>query len=394
MISPDAMQTFLQNHWRTSCFRTEITGTTLETLRHELYDFEPHELISHHKGLASVWFEDEAKQHQAVDLAPDEALKFYRAGMTVFLPEVASKTLSEWQLEMAHKVGFHSKSKICGAFLSRRGSSTGCHFDHIENFTIQLRGSKRWRVCENKHVQLPTVNYSVRSSRAYQEEMWLYAKSPLPAAIPDHATSFEVSPGAVVYVPRGFWHEVQSVEESVSVFLGFPAQTWIDLVLPGLRTLLLRDPAWRENALYPEGDTQQWLASRAHLKTLCQRLGDALREMEPDAFLPPPPLVRDEPPDAIYRTNALCSVGVYRGEDSSVRLVASVHQGDFGRTREALIPIDWLPGVDYAKAARTFTQGDFCRANRALAHVASALMQALLQLDVVRLYDPAENASL
>ena len=184
-----------------------------------LESFEVEALIRRQSGPVSVWFEDKNGHAQAVDMAPVDAAKFHRAGFTVFLPDVATPTIREWQQVLGQVLGRPTSTFLCSLFSSSAKNVTGCHFDHIENFTVQLTGTKRWRYAENKQVPLPTVNYSVRTSRPYNEEMWLYSSRELVTRLPDGAESVELTPGSLIYLPRGMWHEVESIGDSVSLLL-------------------------------------------------------------------------------------------------------------------------------------------------------------------------------
>ncbi len=45
-------------------------------------------------------------------------------------------------------------------FLSRQGNYTDWHMDFQENFTIQVKGSKKWRLCVEPGMQAPLVGYT------------------------------------------------------------------------------------------------------------------------------------------------------------------------------------------------------------------------------------------
>lgn len=45
-------------------------------------------------------------------------------------------------------------------FVSRDGNYTDWHMDFQENFTIQVKGSKKWRLCVQKGMESPLVGYT------------------------------------------------------------------------------------------------------------------------------------------------------------------------------------------------------------------------------------------
>jgi hypothetical protein len=45
-------------------------------------------------------------------------------------------------------------------FVSRKGNYTDWHMDFQENFTIQVKGSKKWRLCVEDGMKAPLVGYT------------------------------------------------------------------------------------------------------------------------------------------------------------------------------------------------------------------------------------------
>lgn len=89
---------------------------------------------------------------------------------------------------------------------TRESWAFGLHWDNHEVFAMQVTGAKRWRV------QPPTVANPVRDPRF---------EVPAPRG-GDDQQSFDMEDGSVLFVPRGWWHEVTtltapSIHLSVSV---------------------------------------------------------------------------------------------------------------------------------------------------------------------------------
>ena len=102
-------------------------------------------------------------------------------------------------------------------------------------------------------------------------DLRLYAHDRLPTRMPADADEYVLTPGSVLYVPRSFWHETESDEESISLHVHHIPVPWVDAVLVTLRAKLLRDPAWRAGA------HDLWDASRrSHTAATADRLLDAL----------------------------------------------------------------------------------------------------------------------
>lgn len=383
MLSPHQSERFLQEYWSQEVFIDSISSDDFDALRSELSQFDAISLIRSHTGpVASVWFEDSNGYAQAVDMTPAEAAKFYDAGMTVFLPDISTPTVERWRAELATTLSRPPRMFLCSLFLSKGGNVTGCHFDHIENFTVQLRGEKKWRMMKNLHAPLPTVNYSTRTARPYSEELWLYSDKSLHADM-GGVESRTLEPGSLLYIPRGTWHEVEAAADSISLLLGLASYTWLDVILPSLRTMLLRHVEWRDNAIYPH-NAESWRAAHDRLAELCKNLSDFLREQDPAEFLPH---ITPSPNDRgiVFRRNPLCTLGLYETADNQLEAVASVHQGELSRRRETTIPDAWGPAVMRIDCSEELTETDLVRQFPQLAAQVPRILDVFVKLEVIYL---------
>jgi 50S ribosomal protein L16 3-hydroxylase len=386
MFDERQLEEFLRDCWMRRHFLAHLDEAEFRALKEELAELDPITLISQHKDeVVSVWFEDMQGRTQAVDLSPPDALKFYEAGMTIFLPNVSTPTINRWQIQMAHSLARPPRNFLSSLFISREGNVSACHFDHLESFTIQLSGTKTWKLMENRQVPLPTVNYSANTLRPHQEELWLYAEKPLPKKVSDDAERVTVTPGSILYVPRGYWHEVEAAADSISLLLAFPVYTWLDLVLPSLRTILLPRLEWRENVIYPH-DAQSWQMAHQRLRHLCQQLAGFLQELDPTEFLP----VASDGTDgrvrnnAVFRRNQLCTLGIYEAGNDLIDLVASVHQGQLSRTREAQVPASWRPALEMVERNREITEAVLAEKYVELAAYLPQMLELLVTLELIR----------
>ena len=106
------------------------------------------------------------------------------------------------------------------AYASPLGEALACHFDPTANFVIQIRGQKRWRIAPNRSVENPVDVYSTRvpSERFAKLASYCDVKR-LPNKIPSRARSVVLSPGSVMFLPRGYWHETEALADSLSIHL-------------------------------------------------------------------------------------------------------------------------------------------------------------------------------
>jgi hypothetical protein len=118
--------------------------------------------------------------------------------------------------------------------------STPWHWDAQENFTLQLRGTKRWRVARSG-VAAPLTNWHPLSATSLAEDGGVLrasgvgeaALTPPPPGAPGEAC-FVLRPGSFLYTPAGFWHAVDSEgEEEGSLSMNFSCSgvRWGDVVL-------------------------------------------------------------------------------------------------------------------------------------------------------------------
>jgi len=126
----------------------------------------------------------------------------------------------------------------------RAGHGSDLHYDRNENFTIQLKGTKCWRVSANAFVRWPESNWHVGGpTPAYCDPEKLPTTQVLA-----HTTEYVLEPGSVLYLPRGYLHYATAAEEdSLSCNLMFPVLLWGEAVLYILRSRLLRHEALRKS---------------------------------------------------------------------------------------------------------------------------------------------------
>jgi hypothetical protein len=89
----------------------------------------------------------------------------------------------------------------CNVICAPPRKGTRKHYDAVEGLTVQLVGSKRWRVERNLNEISPTRTGVDKSS----------------PNMSDAALTFDLSPGSVIFLPRGWWHDTQALELSLSL---------------------------------------------------------------------------------------------------------------------------------------------------------------------------------
>lgn len=100
------------------------------------------------------------------------------------------------------------------AWIGQKGAVTGMHYDLFNNFLTQIRGAKTCRLLPNQKV----------SRKYYSDKFDHYARiSTLDAFnLNGHTQDLEpiaidLEPGDVLYIPKGWWHQVKSLDPSISI---------------------------------------------------------------------------------------------------------------------------------------------------------------------------------
>lgn len=206
-----------------------------------------------------------------------EAMRLYRAGRTLYLIGVDGwlAPLARLSARLASDLGVHARHVTCDAFASRRASGTGLHFDADVNFTIQLRGSKTWRLAPNASVEEPLDGYV--AGRPVPAD--LFPRGRLPSKMPRGASTVVLRAGSALCFPAGYWHQTEAGDESFSIAFAVRPPSWRDLAAEALRARMTREPGWRARAFGLAGGraserelSRMWRALRPRLRRLAARL--------------------------------------------------------------------------------------------------------------------------
>jgi ribosomal protein L16 Arg81 hydroxylase len=120
------------------------------------------------------------------------------------------------------------------------------HFDCQPNCVLQVEGTKRWRFSARPEVAWPPLNVAYADRALELTERYPSLKVTYP---PDE-TDFEeqlLSPGDVLFLPAGTWHQTESSNLSLSLTMTCIPATTADLVEDTLRGSLSRLESWRSN---------------------------------------------------------------------------------------------------------------------------------------------------
>ena len=197
-------------------------------------------------------------EYLAFTALPKQAGTLYDAGLSVYLVDIASAspTLADWVQALYSELRLPARTLTPRLLASPKGAGLRMHFDPQEGLIIQLKGRKVWRVAPNRHIAYPPDGY-VTGQEMLQAVAELAPKR-LPQELPTDAETIEMRPGSVLFLPRGWWHETETAEDSLHLDLRIELPTWEQLAGAEISRLLRRLERWRAPAVraWPEMRSQ------------------------------------------------------------------------------------------------------------------------------------------
>jgi ribosomal protein L16 Arg81 hydroxylase len=225
MFNVDSAETFVTEYWPDKLFLAHGPVGRLAGL--VSYDFDAlAQMAKHHTEAFCRTPEGKAI---ALVVQPGQERALYDAGFTIYFHNLSSPSLHEWVGALDAELGLVRGVTRVAAFASRHGTGLPPHYDQNDNFVCQARGAKRWRIASNTHVQYPTLGYTIGAKVGEVHKM--EAPNGFPLGMPSDYQTVELRPGSVMFMPRGTWHDTETVEEEslhFNVQSGLP--TWKDAI--------------------------------------------------------------------------------------------------------------------------------------------------------------------
>lgn len=196
-----------------------------------------------------VHLPDVRDESSSIDTTAKDASSYFDQGMGLLFKDVQtlSPLLQEWIDALRKKLSLSSLTYgRCLVYATPDGKGTAPHFDQNINFVLQIHGTKKWIMAPNSQVTNPMTRHTM--GQPTDPELMTYMDSPMPIAMPDEIQRFELKPGSLLYVPRGYWHSTEAEGNALSLNFTFTAPTWLDLFNAALRSRLALSPEWREIA--------------------------------------------------------------------------------------------------------------------------------------------------
>jgi len=191
----------------------------------------------------------------SIDTTAKDARKLFDNGMGLLFNEanLISPLLADWLAEIRSDLGVsHLTLARCLIYATPDGKGTAPHFDQNINFVLQIHGTKKWVMAPNTSVANPMSRHTM--GLPADPELESYIESPMPTQMPTPSVSYDLKPGSLLFVPRGYWHATEAEGDALSLNFTFTAPAWIDLFTAALRSRLALSSEWRGTA---DGDSRK-----------------------------------------------------------------------------------------------------------------------------------------
>ncbi len=140
----------------------------------------------------------------------------------------------------------------CDAYMTSEGGGLGIHFDEHHVFVIQLEGTKRWQFSTRPAVEAPTSPVSGAREEfisGYQtDNPWAQLRLPQDSGMQE----VTLSPGDVLFMPPGIWHDGVADDYSLSITIYVELRNPAEILLKQLGKKIANQSDWRRHVPLPQ----------------------------------------------------------------------------------------------------------------------------------------------
>lgn len=280
LIGADALDEFLGHHWPDRSF---VSRGDRERLPAALLDAELNEfdaLSRRYKGVVS--FFGDARSGHMVPVEGIDAAAPYRCGLSVYLTDVSPyfPEIERLVRRLERELGVNEGCARAGVFASPTSGGISCHFDSADVFSIQLQGSKKFDIAPVSGLRHP-LGFQYNADNRPIDDLYPQATEGFPSWAGTEFETVEMTPGTVLYMPRGTWHRTEAEGDSIAVSIGLEPPSAADSVLEQLRLLLMQDPDWRQPLYGAWGAGAMSEAAVERARELISRLPGIVSTLDP-----------------------------------------------------------------------------------------------------------------
>ena len=198
-------------------------------------------------------------------------------------------------------------------FVGTEGHFTNWHTDFQENFTVQLSGSKKWKLkqCTVKHPLRGCTPHYGKVAGVVENQLKLARLSDKTFSFdhPNDSNSYGnieeviMNTGDILYFPAGMWHSVETITPGISINVSLMSTNYADIVTKALHHYLLTHDEWRESISTLSSSCQSntnaigLVPVMEKLKSLLQKLPQITEKLVTNNFQESiiPPVLRHPP---------------------------------------------------------------------------------------------------
>ena len=249
LIHPASLEEYLHSYEKNEPFFIKPNQKNIKSITELPFLSSLEDLLKIWPSVIQAHLPDVRDESSSVDTNVKDALKLFNNGMGLLFNEAQtlSPMLVEWLEKIRQDLGLSALTYgRCLIYATPDGKGSSPHFDQNINFVLQIQGTKKWIMAPNVHVSNPMTRHTM--GQPTDPELESYLHSPMPMDFPKDSLVFELTPGSLLFVPRGYWHATEAAGDALSLNFTFTAPTWIDLFTAALRSRLAQSPDWRETA--------------------------------------------------------------------------------------------------------------------------------------------------
>jgi ribosomal protein L16 Arg81 hydroxylase len=189
-----------------------------------------------------VGYTDEKGWPAHFNIRPDQIPEMLNKGKTVCASVVDPDEPVLTAFLTEYKKSFRVAGKFFfNSYLSPDGAGFGLHLDHHPVSILQLEGQKRWWYSREPGLKQVISNVSFPAGRDLLKLPWVTVQRPTEESL----CEVVLSPGDVLYLPKGCWHRAQAIGHSLGLTLAMESVSLLELIQtglqPGLNTVTFRD---------------------------------------------------------------------------------------------------------------------------------------------------------
>jgi len=236
MLAEIGVESFFADYWQQRPAMLSLQKQDFDAILAEIGPLDIGRFCGLAREGARAWLANEFVAHSVIPVDASNAGKLFGIGATLYFLNIPLERLTN---KIADFLGAPRDKLIASLFLTPANGGAVPHFDKNENFTIQLSGSKEWRVGTVPAVAAPPDGYMLGQAVPVSLAPLLPIED-----LPPNRT-FPLQPGSLLYIPRGAIHTTSSGETSWSLNLSYSPTMWLDLLVIGLRRRLGASERWR-----------------------------------------------------------------------------------------------------------------------------------------------------